>query len=140
MPPLHHLLHPAPQQRDVVSRGQTLTTPSASEGVGGHRVHSHYPLPPRDPTGELMEKSQPTRWRYHAHEAWERHCSAASSKGDPAPALEDEDIELQQKPCFRRISRWVHDTTGLDEIPEEPLVLYQGLSPWQQQEDCLHYT
>ena len=47
---------------------------------------------------------------------------------------------LSYKPCLRRRGEWARRGSGLDGLTEEVLPLYQGVPPWQQQqEDAIRF-
>ena len=91
-------------------------------------------LPPDDPARRLMDATPPPRLQYRAHLKWKRKKRDALVAGESAPPLPDEDAaDLQHRPCFRRVGRWVSEEAGLGGVPAAPLALYQWEPPWQQQ-------
>ena len=97
-------------------------------------------LPTGDPGRSLLLEDVEPRLQHRAYNNWTEECEEAASTGRPPPKPPDEFATLPNRPCLRRVGRWVADEAGVSGTPTEPLALYRNRPPWVERSGCTRFV
>ena len=87
-------------------------------------------LPPSDPGQSLLQVDVKPRLEHRAHNTWRRTCGDATAAGRPPPKPPDEIAVLPNRPCLRRVGKWLAKEAGVGDLPVEPMAVYRCDPPW----------
>ncbi|KAF0291501.1 hypothetical protein FJT64_001100 [Amphibalanus amphitrite] len=116
--------------RALFDYGAAVFGTYAAPSLAGTEYQRVIRLPPSDPGKSLFRKEVQPRLQHRAYKAWQRTCDDATAAGRPPPKPPDETAALPQRPCLRRVGKWLAEEAGIEELPVEPMAFYSCDPPW----------